>query len=121
MNKAPDTQKGQPGIVQAALFGLCPACGAPTLFEAPARVAGECAACGQPLAGLERGGRLSGLLTILIAALLITAAYALDEWVRPPLWVHVILWTPLTIGAVLGGLRLFKAASVYRQYEAKRS
>jgi len=73
------------------------------------------------LASLERGGRLAGLLTILISALLITAALALDEFVRPPLWVHVILWAPLTVGAVLMSLRLFKTISVYRQHEAKRS
>ncbi|MDJ0977062.1 MAG: DUF983 domain-containing protein [Erythrobacter sp.] len=118
---SPKNTKGQPGLIQAALFGMCPRCGARTLFEAPAQVAGTCRACAQPLAELERGGRLAGLLTLLIAALLITAAIALDEYARPPIWVHVILWAPLTVGAVLGALRLFKTASVYRRYEAAQA
>ena len=68
------------------------------------------------MAGLERGGRLAGLLTIVIAGLLITAALALEEFVRPPIFVHVLIWVPLTFGCVLGTLRLFKTASVYRTH-----
>ena len=40
------TSKGQPGLVQAALFGLCPNCGAKTLFAGPARFADRCGNCG---------------------------------------------------------------------------
>lgn len=113
---APDDRQGQTASVRAALSGLCPQCGARTLFSAPAQVAGECRACGLELAALERGGRLAGLITIAIAALLITAALALDEWLRPPIIVHALLWLPLTIGAVLGALRVFKGLSVYRSF-----
>lgn len=113
--RSPQT-KGQPGIGQAALFGLCPHCHARTLFAAPAQVAGECSACGLELAALERGGRLAGLLTIATAFLLMALAFALDEMLRPPIWLHVLLWAPLTVLSVLGVLRLFKAAGVYRQY-----
>ncbi|MEM9085218.1 MAG: DUF983 domain-containing protein [Pseudomonadota bacterium] len=115
-NPVPDPSKGQSGLLQAALFGLCPNCGAPTLFEAPARVAGQCPACGQELAALERGGRLAGLLTIVIAALLITVAMAVEEFLRPPLWFQVVVWAPLTVASVLAALRLFKTASVYRHF-----
>ncbi|MEM7690741.1 MAG: DUF983 domain-containing protein [Pseudomonadota bacterium] len=107
-------------MVQAALFGLCPRCGARSLFEAPAMVAGRCTACEQPLAELERGGRIAGLLTIAVAAIVMTAAFALDEWVRPPLWLHVVLWAPLTIGAVLFALRFYKVVGVYSAYEKRR-
>ncbi|MEM1195182.1 MAG: DUF983 domain-containing protein [Pseudomonadota bacterium] len=113
-------QQGQSGLIQAALLGLCPHCGARSLFEAPAQIAGQCGSCKEPLAELERGGRLAGLLTILVAALLIVCALAFDEWVRPPIWLHAVLWVPLTIGAVLGALRVFKTASVYREFEKRR-
>ena len=120
-NRLPDPSKGQSGLFQAALFGLCPNCGSPTLFAAPARVAWRCSACQQELAALERGGRLAGLLTIAVAALLITAAIAVVELLRPPLWLQVIVWAPLTVTAVLGGLRLFKTARVYRQFLSSQS
>lgn len=123
MNRSPAPEKspeGQPGAFQAALFGLCPHCRARTLFEAPAMIAGDCSACAQPLSQLERGGRVAGLLTVALAALLILAALVFDEYVRPPIWVHVAIWTPVTIGAVLFALRYFKAASVYHEYKERR-
>lgn len=118
---APGNEKGQFGIVRAALFGLCPHCGARTVFEAPAMVADRCRVCGQPLAEMERGGRLVGLITIAVAAVLITAAMALEEFARPPLWLQVVLWAPLTIGAVLLALRLTKIAGLYAEYEKRQN
>ncbi|MEO0590497.1 MAG: DUF983 domain-containing protein [Pseudomonadota bacterium] len=118
---APEETQGQPGLLQAALFGLCPHCRARTLFEAPAMIAGECRACGLPLAQLERGGRLVGLITIAVGGLLVLAALSLDAALRPPLWMHVVLWAPLTVGAVLGVLRLYKVVGVYSAYEKRRS
>ncbi len=47
--KLPDSeqhQKGQPPVWRAALFGLCPECGAPTLFDGPTKFAPRCRACG---------------------------------------------------------------------------
>jgi uncharacterized protein (DUF983 family) len=34
----------------------------------------------------------------------------------PPFWVHVLLWLPLTVGLVLVGLRISKAALLYSEY-----
>lgn len=113
--------KGQPGIVRAALFGICPQCGARTVFAAPAMVADHCRACGLDLAALEPSGRLNGLMTLAIAALLITLAFGLDEALRPPLWLHAIVWAPLTIGSVLGALRLAKMAGITRAFLARQS
>ena len=40
------SEKGQPGLVPAALFGLCPDCGEKTLFDAPIQFADKCDNCG---------------------------------------------------------------------------
>ena len=84
-------------------------------------VAGQCTACGEKLADYERSGRLGGVLTLLVAAILILAALGFDEWVQPPIWVHALIWAPLTIGAVLFALRLYKTIGVYREFEKKRA
>ncbi|MEL7447083.1 MAG: DUF983 domain-containing protein [Pseudomonadota bacterium] len=91
------------------------------MFEAPARIAFKCSACGLKLAELEKGARLAGLITIVVAALLISAAIALDIAVRPPLWLHAVIWIPLTIGGVIGSLRLFKVTMLYSSYEHRRT
>lgn len=111
--------KGQPGLVSAALSGLCPQCGARTLFAAPAALADECTNCGLDIINLQRGGRFVGVLTALLALVLICAALGVDEWLRPPLWVSFLFWGPVTVGSVVFGLRLYKTMWVYHQYEER--
>ncbi|MEM9501835.1 MAG: DUF983 domain-containing protein [Pseudomonadota bacterium] len=104
---------------KSAMSGSCPRCGAPSLFEAPARVAIRCENCGLELATLERGGRFAGLVTILVAALLIALAIGVDITLRPPFWLQAAIWGPVTIVAVIGVLRFYKTALLYRQYELR--
>lgn len=118
--ESPNQHKGQPGLVPAALSGLCPRCGARTLFAAPAALADDCAACQLDFRSLERGGRFVGVVTMLLALVLILAALGLDEWLRPPLWMSLAIWAPVTIGAVIFGLRLYKTMWVYHQYEERQ-
>jgi uncharacterized protein (DUF983 family) len=108
-----------PSLFRAALSGLCPRCGARTLFGAPAAIAEECRACGLDLHALERGGRFVGVLTMLLALVLIFAALGLDEWLRPPLWVSFLFWAPATVGTVIFALRFYKTMWVYHQYEER--
>lgn len=115
--ESPTERKGQPGLVSAALSGLCPRCGAKTLFAAPAGLADECANCGLAIVSLERGGRFVGVVTMLLALVLILTALGVDEWLRPPLWASVLFWGPVTVGAVILALRFYKTMWVYHQYE----
>lgn len=112
----PNANKRQPGVISAALCGLCPRCGARTLFAAPAALAEECPACGLDFLSLERGGRLVGVLTMLLALVLILAALGVDQWLRPPLWASLLFWAPVTVGTTIFGLRLCKTMWVYHRY-----
>ena len=114
--RGPDHEKGQPGLGRAALFGLCPRCGERTLFEAPARIALSCEACGLDLGALERGGRLAGLLTLVLAALLIALALWVDAAFAPRLWLQALVWGPVTAASVILALRFYRTALLYRQY-----
>lgn len=114
---SPTEKKGQPGLFSAALSGLCPRCGARTLFAAPARLTAECAECGLNFLSLERGGRFVGVVTMLLALALILAALGVDEWLRPPLWASLLFWGLVTAGAVIFALRFYKTMWVYHQYE----
>jgi uncharacterized protein (DUF983 family) len=116
-DESPSEQKGQRGLVSAALSGLCPRCGAKTLFAAPAGLADQCVACGLDIMRLERGGRFVGVLTMLLALMLILAALGVDEWLRPPIWASLLFWGPVTVAGVIFGLRFYKTMWVYHQYE----
>lgn len=106
----PKIPEGQPGIAKAALFGLCPQCGSKTLFTGPARFADRCGNCGLDYAGFNVGDGPAALLTLVIGALIIGLALLFDTAIRPPFWVHVIIWVPVTAAMTVYSLRVSKAA-----------
>jgi uncharacterized protein (DUF983 family) len=87
------------------------------LFDGPAQLSDQCANCGLDFLALERGGRFVGVVTMILALVLILAALGVDEWLRPPLWASLLFWGPVTIGAVIFALRFYKTMWVYHQYE----
>jgi uncharacterized protein (DUF983 family) len=110
--------KGQPAIGEAALFGLCPRCGGKTLFAGLTAFAPRCTACGLDFAKFNVGDGPAAFLTLIVGAIIVGLALWVQLSFEPPWWVHAILWVPLTIAGVIGGLRLAKAwllASEYRQ------
>ncbi len=114
--KAP-SPRGQPPIGRAALFGLCPECGAKTLFDGLVKFAPRCRVCALDFQRYNVGDGPAAFLTMIIGALLIVLALALDFAVEPPLWVHVLLWVPLTAAAVVYGLRVAKAALLASEHQ----
>ncbi len=105
-----DTQntKGQPGLVEAALFGLCPECGAKTLFNGPAKFAGRCSQCGLDYSAFNVGDGPAAFLTMGLGAIVIIFAVVLEIYAHPPFWVHALIWIPLTIILVILSLRVSK-------------
>jgi uncharacterized protein (DUF983 family) len=108
--------EGQPGIARAALFGLCPQCGAKTLYAGPARFADRCGNCGLDYAGFNVGDGPAALLTLVIGAVIIVMALLLDSALRPPFWVHVIIWVPVTAAMTVYSLRVSKGALLAAEY-----
>ncbi len=109
MVTSPDP-KGRPGIAKAALFGLCPECGAKTLFGGPAKFADRCGNCGLDYGKFNVGDGPAALLTMAIGALVIVLAIIIDSIFRPPFWVHVIIWVPFTASMTVVSLRVAKGA-----------
>ena len=116
MTKHELSEMGQPGLVRAALFGLCPDCGAKTLFEGPISFAEDCPECGLDYAAFNVGDGPAALLTMVIGALIITGAVNLDIALRPPFWVHVLIWVPLTVILVFLSLRVAKGALLIAEH-----
>lgn len=117
--ETPDTDKGQPGIGQAALFGLCPKCGSRTLFTGVVKFADRCRVCSLDLTRFNVGDGPAAFLTLIIGAIITGLALWLDSAFHPPLWVHALIWLPITTVAVLWGLRVSKAALLISEYRNK--
>ena len=105
-----------PPVWRAALRGLCPRCGAPTLFAGAVRFAGRCRACGLDFAAFDVGDGPAAFLTLGIGALVAGLAIVLELAVSPPWWVHLLLWPALATALVVGSLRVAKAALLVLEY-----
>lgn len=112
----PETTRGQPSIGEAALAGLCPRCGAQTLFSGVVRFAPRCSGCGLDFACFNVGDGPAAFLTLIVGALVVALAAWLELAAGPPAWVHVLLWAPLTAALTLGGLRFAKAALLASEF-----
>jgi uncharacterized protein (DUF983 family) len=113
------TEQGQPGIAAAALFGLCPRCGAKGLFDGPARFAPHCQSCSLDFRQFNVGDGPAAFLTMVIGALVVGLALWVEFTFQPPFWVHAVLWVPFVGVTTLWGLRVTKAALLAAEFQRK--
>ncbi len=111
--------EGQPAAAQAALFGLCPQCGGKTLFRGVAQFAPKCSACGLDFSAFNVGDGPAAFLTLIIGAVVVILALWLNFTLHPPLWVHALIWLPVILLSVMGGLRVSKAWLLQAEYWRK--
>ena len=105
-----------PKPAEAALQGLCPRCGARTLFAGLATFAPKCRACGLDFAGFNVGDGPAAFLIFIVGGIVVALAIALELSAAPPFWVHILLWFPLTLVLVVGLLRMAKALLLALEY-----
>lgn len=105
-----------PAALIGAIKGLCPRCGAKTLFVGPVRFAARCDACGLDYSGFNVGDGPAAFLTLIVGALVVIGAVTLELAAGPPFWVHILIWPLLTLALVVGGLRVAKGALLASEY-----
>ena len=114
MSKAP-ASGAAPSLAAATFEGLCPQCGARTLFAGLARFAPTCRNCGLDFASFNVGDGPAAFLILIVGAIVAVGAILLDQITSPPWWVHII-WLPVGAGLTIYGLRIGKAALIYQEY-----
>jgi len=105
-----------PSLAAATFGGLCPRCGARTLFAGLARFAPTCRSCGLDFASFNVGDGPAAFLILIVGAIVAVGAILLDQMVSPVWWVHLI-WVPIGAGLTIYGLRIGKAALIYQEYK----
>ena len=104
-----------PSLAAATLKGLCPRCGADSLFAGTARFAPTCCGCGLDFAAIDVGDGPAAFLILIVGTIVAVAAIMVDLAYTPSWWVHLI-WLPVMIALTLFGLRLGKAALMFQIY-----
>lgn len=109
----------KPGLSEAALRGLCPHCGARTLFGGWISFAPRCRACGLDFASFNVGDGPAAFLTLIVGAVIMVLMVWVQLAAAPPWWVHALLWIPLATAGVIFGLRVAKAALLQSEFHNK--
>lgn len=105
-----------PTPVQVALHGLCPRCGAKTLYAGITNFADRCPVCALDISAFNVGDGPAAFLTLIIGTIVMIGAVTLTLTIAPPIWVHLLIWTPLTAIGIIGALRVSKGALISLEY-----
>jgi uncharacterized protein (DUF983 family) len=100
----------------AALFCRCPRCGEGRLFEGLLDVRPCCSVCGLDLRAQDAGDGPAVFVIFILGAIIVGLAILVQSVFSPPLWVHLVLWTPLIVGGAILLLRPLKAGLIAMQY-----
>ncbi|MDE1931239.1 MAG: DUF983 domain-containing protein [Alphaproteobacteria bacterium] len=103
-------------LLSVVLRCRCPRCGEGRLFDGLLKVMPYCAHCGLDLRAEDAGDGPAVLVMFMLGALVVAGALLVEIAFAPPLWVHIALWTPVTIGGGIALLRPFKATLIAQQY-----
>lgn len=105
-----------PAVLQAAIRGLCPRCGAPKLFRGAVSFAPRCNACALDLSRFNVGDGPAAFLIFIVGGLVMLGAILLELNAHPTIWVHILIWVPLTTVMTISLLRISKAALLVLEY-----
>lgn len=101
---------------RSGLLCRCPRCGLGSLFSSYLKVAPRCAVCELDLSFAEQGDGPAVFVILIAGAIIVGSAAFVELRYAPPIWVHALIWGPLTIALCLGLLPVFKALIVALQY-----
>ncbi len=107
----------QPVSLAAAAFGCrCPRCGKGRLFDGVLTVRPACTDCGLDFSAQDAADGPAVFVILVLGLIVVGCAAIVEIKFSPPIWVHIVLWTPLIVGGALAMLRPLKAGLIALQY-----
>jgi uncharacterized protein (DUF983 family) len=102
--------------LRAALGCRCPRCGQGKLFAGLLNVRRACEVCGLDLSAQDAGDGPAVFVILFLGLIVVGLAALVEIRFSPPMWVHLVLWTPLILGGAVAMLRPMKAGLIALQY-----
>ena len=116
----PDDHNYQPiSPMSAGLAGRCPRCGDGRLFAGFINVAPRCEICALDYAFADSGDGPAVFVALFGGFIVLGAALWTEVAYQPPMWVHMVVFLPLTLIVCLGMLRPLKGLLIALQYRNK--
>ena len=105
----------QPAI--RGLLGRCPHCGEGRIFHAFLKVSERCPACGEEFHHHRADDFPAYLVVVIVGHVVVAAALAIEVAFSPPLWLHALIFLPLTAGLALMLIQPIKGLVVAFQWQ----
>ena len=107
-------------LAHAALLCRCPRCGEGRIFDGLLTVRDSCPVCGLDLSAEDAGDGPAVFVVFLLGMIAVGVAAWLELSFSPPIWVHLVVLTPLILGGAIVLLRPLKAGLIALQYRHDR-
>jgi uncharacterized protein (DUF983 family) len=102
--------------VRAAFACRCPRCGTGRLYAGLLNVRPACEVCGLDLSAQDAGDGPAVFVIFFLGLIVVGLAGLVEIRFSPPIWVHLVLWTPLIVAGAVAMLRPLKAGLIALQY-----
>lgn len=102
--------------LRAGLSCTCPKCGQGKLYGGFLDIRDSCPNCGLDYTTFESGDGPAVFITLILGFLTVGMALVVEVTFQPPLWVHMLVWTPVILGGAIGLMRPAKALMIALQY-----
>lgn len=106
-------------ILQTGLSARCPRCGEGRLYQSMLKPVDHCAVCMLDMSFAEEGDGPAVLVILLLGFVIAGLALAVHYLIGPPVWVHLILWLPVTLVLAIVSLRAMKGVMIAAQFKTK--
>jgi uncharacterized protein (DUF983 family) len=94
----------------------CPACGKGSLFARFLKVAPACPACGEEMHHHRADDFPAYLVILIVGHIIVPSQLLTEQYLEPPMWVHLAIWLPLTLVLTLTLLQPVKGVIVALQW-----
>lgn len=106
-------------IMSTGLRCKCPRCGEGKLYQSMLKPVDNCSVCGLDMSFAENGDGPAVLVILLLGGVITGLALILQYAIDPPIWVHILVWTPVTILLSIASLKVMKSIMIAAQYKTK--
>lgn len=96
--------------------GKCPRCGKGRMFDGLLKLRAGCENCGLSFDFADSGDGPAAFVILITGFIVVGLALWMEVTTDAPLWLHLVLWVPLTIVLALTALRLIKGLLITYQY-----
>ena len=108
-----------PSPMAVGLKGCCPRCGQGRLFKGFLSLAPRCESCGLDYAFIDTADGPAFFVMSFVGIVVVGLALWVEFTFEPPIWLHLVMWTVLSIVLSLLLVRPLKGVLMNLQYHHK--